>query len=86
MGPVEVLWDRDGVPPGKDMGPVEVSWDGDGVPPERTWHQWKYYGMEMGYSPSGVDKQTNWNYYLILRMRVVNKQEDFRNNAYDCLT
>ena len=27
MGPVEVLWDGDGVPPGKDMGPVEVLWD-----------------------------------------------------------
>ena len=33
MGPMEVSWDEDGVPPGKDMGPVEVLWDGDGVPP-----------------------------------------------------
>ena len=33
MGPVEVLWDGDGVPPRKDMGPVQVLWDGDGVPP-----------------------------------------------------
>ena len=33
MGPVEVLWDGDMVPPGKDMGPVEVLWDGDGVHP-----------------------------------------------------
>ena len=24
-----------------------------GYPPERTWDQWKYYGMEIGYSPSG---------------------------------
>ena len=32
MGPVEVLWDGDGVPPGKDTGPVEVLWDGDRVP------------------------------------------------------
>ena len=31
MGPVEVLWDRDGGPPREDMGPVEVLWDGDGV-------------------------------------------------------
>ena len=46
---VEVLWDGDRVPPGKDMGPVEVLWDGDGVPLERTWEQWKYCGMEMGY-------------------------------------
>ena len=37
-----------GVPPGKNMGPVEVLWNGDGVPSERTWDQWKYYGMEMG--------------------------------------
>ena len=29
MGPVEVLWDGDGVPSRKDMGPVEVLWDGD---------------------------------------------------------
>ena len=31
MGPVEVLWDEDWVPPRKNMGPVEVLWDGDGV-------------------------------------------------------
>ena len=37
--------------PISDMGPVEVLWDGDGVPPERTWDQWKYYGMEMGLPP-----------------------------------
>ena len=37
--------------PQKDMGLVEVLWDGDGVPPERTWDQWKYYGIEMGYLP-----------------------------------
>ena len=40
---------RTGVLPQKDIGPVEVLWDGDGVPPERTWDQWKYYAMEMGY-------------------------------------
>ena len=47
MGSVEVLWDGDGVPPGKDMGqwgrrwgtprknmgPVEVLWEGDRVTP-----------------------------------------------------
>ena len=33
------------------MEPVEVLWDGDWVPPERTWDEWKYYGMEMGYPP-----------------------------------
>ena len=33
MGPVEVLWNGDGVTLRKDMGPVEVLWDGDGVPP-----------------------------------------------------
>ena len=36
MGPVEVLWDGDGVLPRKDMGPVEVLWDGDGVPPRKV--------------------------------------------------
>ena len=36
-----------------------------GVPPERTWDQWKYYGMKMGYPPPpGVDWQTNWKYSL----------------------
>ena len=45
---------RTGVPhPGRDLGPVA------GIPPERTWYQWKYYGMEMGYPPSpDVDRQT----------------------------
>ena len=41
MGPVEVLWDGDGVnpPSRKDMGTVEVLWDGDGVAPPlpRVW-------------------------------------------------
>ena len=36
-------------PPKRDLGPVT------GVPPERTWDQWKYCGMEMGY-PTGVDR------------------------------
>ena len=31
--------------PHPDLGPVT------GVPLERTWDQWKYYGMEMGSSP-----------------------------------
>ena len=36
--------------PRKAMGPVKVLWEGDGYPlPERTWDQWKYYGVEMGY-------------------------------------
>ena len=35
-GPVEVLWERDGVPPGKDMRQVEVLWDGDAPPPVVT--------------------------------------------------
>ena len=38
---------RTGVPPGRDLKPVT------GVPPERTWDQWKYYGMEMGYPQKG---------------------------------
>ena len=52
-------WDQSlGYPSRKKMGPVEVLWDGDGVPSERTWDQWKYYGVEMGYHPPGVDRQT----------------------------
>ena len=59
--------------PRKDMGPVEVLWDGDGVSPERTWDQWKYYGMEMGYPPGvWTDKQTENITFPILRMRAVN--------------
>ena len=42
-GPVTGVYSR------KDLGPVEVLCNGDGVPPERTWNEWKYYGMEMGY-------------------------------------
>ena len=38
MGPMEVLWDGDGVPPAKVMRPVEVLWDGNGVSP------WKGHG------------------------------------------
>ena len=30
------------LPLGRDLGPVTEE------PPERTWNQWKYYGMEMG--------------------------------------
>ena len=38
--------------PRKDMGSVEVLWNGGRLPlPERTWDQWKYYGMEIGYLP-----------------------------------
>ena len=45
LGPVT------GVPPRKYMGPVKVLWDGGGVPPpERTWDQWKYYGMTNVYN------------------------------------
>ena len=41
------------------MGPVEVLWDGDEyLSPERSWHQWKYYGMEMGSPWVWTDKQT----------------------------
>ena len=29
-----------------------------GYPPERTWDQWKYYGMEIGYPLSLVNRQT----------------------------
>ena len=37
MGPVEVLWDGDGVPRRKDMRPVEVLRDGDGVHSLQVW-------------------------------------------------
>ena len=55
--------------PGRVLGPVT------GLPPERTWDQWKYYGMEMGYlfpPPPPRCELTNWKHYLrILRMRAV---------------
>ena len=34
LRPVEVLWDGDEVPPGKDIRPMEVLWEGDGTPKE----------------------------------------------------
>ena len=38
---------------------------GTGVPPERTWDQWKYYGMEMGYPLPWVWTDTHlWKQYL----------------------
>ena len=34
--------------PERELWPMEVLWVGGGVPPkERTWNQWKYYGMEI---------------------------------------
>ena len=56
------------VHPGKDMGPVEVLWDRDGVPTERTWDQWRYYGMEMGYPCEQRDTCEN-SAFPILRVR-----------------
>ena len=38
-----------GYPCERDLGPVT------GVPPERTWDQWKYYGMQMGFPPVLAD-------------------------------
>ena len=38
-----------GYHPGKGPGTSHVT----GVPPERTWDQWKYYEMEMGYPKKG---------------------------------
>ena len=58
MGPVEVLWDGDGVlSPQRDSGPVEVLWDGDGVPP----------------LPCGQTDIPKYKYYLplVLRTRAV---------------
>ena len=52
IGSVEVLWMEMGYPR-KHMRPMVVLWDGDGVHPERTWDQWKYYGIEMGYPQKG---------------------------------
>ena len=35
-------------------------WDYPPPPPkERTWDQWKYYGMEIGYSPTGGGQSEN---------------------------
>ena len=48
MGPVEVLWDGDGVPQkGHGTSGSIMGWRWG--TPERIWDQWKYYGMEMGY-------------------------------------
>ena len=47
-------------PPVRDLGAVTglppASWEGTwdqslGYPQKRTWDQWKYYGMEVGYHP-----------------------------------
>ena len=58
-GWVHPAWDRvpspgTEVPSGRDLGPVA------GVPPDRTYNQWKYYGMEMGTPPppGWPDKRT----------------------------
>ena len=62
--PILTWWGYPRVSPTKDVGPVEVLWDGDRVPPERTWDQWKYYGMEIGYTPPPhADGQTHWSCY-----------------------
>ena len=37
--------------PGQSFLP---SWPGYGTPKEVTWDQWKYYGIEMGYSPPSL--------------------------------
>ena len=43
----------------------EGTWDQSlGYSPKNTWDQLKYYGMEMGYPPPGVNWQTNWKYHL----------------------
>ena len=51
---------------------LEVLWDGDWVPLERTWVQWKYYGMEMGYSSLCEQTETCENSTsVVLRTRAV---------------
>ena len=47
--PQEMTWGQSPGTPKKDLGSVKLLWDGDGVPHERTWDQWKYYEMEIGY-------------------------------------
>ena len=73
-------WDQSlGYPLGRDLGPVT------GVtPPERTWDQWKYYGMEMGYPLPQVwtDKQTETITIPILRMREIIIQATVHLNQY----
>ena len=44
-----------GVPPRKGPGTTHCR------TPRRTWDQWKYYGMEMGYPPERIWDQ--WKYY-----------------------
>ena len=51
---MEVLWDRDRVPPGKDMGLVDGSimeWRGGTPCKGYGTSGWKYYGLEIGTSP-----------------------------------
>ena len=55
--------------------PQKGNWDqslGYPPPPERTWDQWKYYGMEKGYPP-GCEQTENIT-FPILRMRAVIKR------------
>ena len=59
------IWDW--VTPRSHLGPVT------GVP-RRTWDQWKYYGMEIGYTPPpppGMDGQSENFTFPILLMRAV---------------
>ena len=62
------------------MGPVEVLWDGDEVPPERTWDQWKYYGMRWGTPRVWTDTCEN-STFPILRLRAV-KNMQFETNIF----
>ena len=51
LGPVELLWDTDGVHHRKDMKPVELLWDGGGVPPGKDMEPVK---VEVLWSGNGV--------------------------------
>ena len=70
IGPVEVLQDREGVPLER-IWDSRTLWDGDGIAPERAWDQWKYYGMEMGYTSRC--EQTENITFPFLPMRVLIK-------------
>ena len=48
------IWDWGTPTPWTGVHPRKETWNQSlGYPSERTWCQWKYYGMEMGYSQKG---------------------------------
>ena len=77
-----------GVPPLWPGWVVPHPWSGGtpslGNPVEKTWDQWKYYGMEIGNPPVWTDRHL-WKQYLpvVLRTRAVKMfLENFIHNNF----